>query len=258
MRKVISLPSFTPITAGSDTSVTLKVGGYTYERVMFELTNVTPAQLKNIEVRVNGDAIQEFKDGQQVLDINSFYNRKIKSGFLTIWAIRPELTNIAQRRTTAWGTMNLQTLSIHMEIAEGVTAPKIKGHAVVTDARSMMTITKIKRFPYNAAVSGQVDIDNIPRGPRVMAMHLFKSDISDVEVEMDNVRFYDASKALSITVQEENGRVPLTDCTHVDFLGDNDLANALITANARDFRIKATLDTAGGADILVEYLESVV
>lgn len=257
-RKIIQLPSFTTVAAGADTSLTLPVGGNTYERVMIEYSGVTLAQLQNIEVRLNGDPIQHWKTGQQLDDINDFYGRPATAGYLTLWAVRPELTNIAQRRLTAWGTLNVQTLSIHIDVDAGAAAPALKAHAVISAPRPMQIVTKVKQYPYNSAVSGQVDIDNIPRGPRIQAVHFGKADVSDVEIELDSVKFYDASKVLSEAIQKENGRAPITGgYTHVDFMGDNDNGNALITQNTRDLRFKPTLDTSGAVDIVVEYLDRV-
>ncbi|NIB44723.1 hypothetical protein HBA55_34405 [Pseudomaricurvus alkylphenolicus] len=257
-RKIIPLNSFTTVAAGADTSLTLPVGGNTYERIMLEYSGVTLAQLQNLEVRLNGDPIQHFKTALQLEEINDFWGRPKTSGIITIWAIRPEMMNAQQRRMTAWGTQNVQTLSIHLDIDAAAASPSLKAHAIVSAPRPMIFVTKVKQFSDNSAVSGKVDIDNIPRGPRIYAIHLFKSDISDVEIEMDNVKFYDSTKTLSEAIQKENGRVPVTaKATHIDFIGDNDVGNALITANARDFRLKPTLDTSGLTDICVEYLDRV-
>lgn len=257
-RRILKLPSWTPVTAGNDTSLDLPVGGNTYERILIEYSGVTLAQLKNLELRLNGDPVQRFTDGQQLEDLNDFYQRPKKAGFLTLWAIRPELTNIAQRRLTAWGTMNVQTLSVHLDVHEDATAPKLTAHAVISDPRPMEVITKIKQYPFSSAVSGKVEVDNVPRGPRIVAAHFFKSDISAIEVELDGRKFYEAAKGLGEAIQNENGRAPITgSCTHIDFLGDDDIGNALVTANARDMRFKPTLATAGNTDILVEYLDQV-
>ncbi len=257
-RKILQLPSWTPVAAGSDTSLTLPVGGNTYERILIEYSGVTLAQLKNIEVRLNGDPIQHWKTGTQLENVNDFYGRPKTAGFLSLWAIRPELTNIAQRRLTAWGTLNVQTLTIHLDVDAAAAAPVLKAHAIVSAPRPMQVVTKVKQYPFNSSVSGQVDVDNIPRGPRIMAAHFFKADVSDIELEIDNVKYYDASKTLAEAIQKENGRVPVTaSCTHVDFMGDNDIGNALITQNARDMRFKTTLGTSGNTDIVVEFLDQV-
>jgi hypothetical protein len=252
------MPSFTTVAAGADTSLTLPVGGNTYEKILVEYSGVTLAQMKNIEVRVNGDPIQHYKDGQQLEDLNDYYGRPKSSGFLTLWAIRPEMTNIALRRLTAWGTTNVQTLTIHMEIDAAAASPALKAHAVISQPRPMQVVTKIKQYPHNSAVSGQVDIDNIPRGPRILCAHLFKSDISDVEVEIDGVKWYDADKSLSEAMQKESGRSPITaKATHIDFVLDNHVDNALVTQHAGDFRVKPTLDSSGATDIVMEFLAAV-
>lgn len=257
-RKIIQLPSFTTVAAGADTSLTLPVGGNTYEKILLEYSGVTLAQMQNIEVRLNGDPIQHWKDGQQLEDVNDFYGRPKTAGFLTLWAIRPELTNISQRRLTAWGTQNVQTLSIHIDIDAAAAAPALKAHGIISAPRPMQLVTKVKQYPHNSAVSGKVDIDNIPRGPRIMAMHFFKADITALELSLDENKFYDATKTLSEAIQKENGRTPITaKATHLDFMGDNDQGNALITAHARDLRFRPTLGSSGSTDIVVEYLDRV-
>lgn len=259
-RRKINLPPFTPVTAGNPTSLNLPVGGNTYERIRIKYTGVTLAQMQNIEVRLNGDPIQEFTDGQNLDDLNDFYGRPATAGYLDIWCIRPELTNIGQRRLTAWGTTNVDTLSIHMDIDAGAAAPVLSADAMIADPRDMDVITKIKQFPVNSGAAAQVEVSELPRGPRIMAAHFFKSDISSLSVWLDGRAYYEETlKADGEALQVANGRVPITArATHVDFMGDDDIGNALITNNARDMRFKPTYGSAGNCNIMVEYLDSVV
>jgi hypothetical protein len=117
---------------------------------------------------------------------------------------------------------------------------------------------KIKSFPASFAVSGEVEIDNIPRNGGVMiaAIHLFKSDISNVEVEVNSIKAFDASKAYTEEVQKRYGKTPQTaTATHVDFLLEGDLAQSLDTRGVQDFRIRPTLDTSGAVRSVVEYID---
>lgn len=256
MRKIVELSQITPVTAGAPATVSCPIGN-TYEKILLQLTNVTRAQLTNIELRINGNPVMTFADGDELKAINDFYGRPEADNFLTIHLARPELANIAQRRLTAIGTAKyVQTMSVHFDVAAAAVSPAVKAHAMQSKPRPLGVITMVKRFPRSDSSAGQIEIDNIPRGPRLIAVHLKKADVSDVEVELNQNKIYDASKVLAEALQGENGRTPQTAAyTHVDFCGDNDIANAVVTANASDMRFRATLDTSGATVTVVEYLE---
>jgi len=257
MRKTVKLPQISNVAAGAEASLVIPLRP-TYERITLEYTGVTLAQLENIELRINGNPVQTYKDGAQLDALNKFYSRPETAGFLTLWFARPELTNLSQRRMTALATadVRIQTASLHIDVDGAAAAPVLKAHAVTSAPRDSVAMTVIRQFPHDSSVTGQVEIDSIPRGPRIIGIHLGKADISDVELEIDQVKIYDASKALGEANQKQNGRVPQTAAyTHIDMMGDNDVGNALVTANATDLRIRPTLDTSGATQLMVEYLQ---
>lgn len=258
MRKIIKLPSVNNVVAGATATLNCPVGP-TYERMVFEYSNLTRAQMKNIELLINGKVVQSFATADQLDKLNDYYGRSDTAGFISLWFARREFDNIQQDRVCALGTQDVQTLSVRMDIDAAAVNPAITAHAVVnTDPEPLGLFTKVKRYPYNFAAAAQVEISDIPRGPRILAAHFFKSDISDMEVEVNGIKVVDTSKSLAEVLQKESGRVPQTaSATHVDFVLDGDLFEALVTDGrlVQDLRWRPTLDTAGAVEAVIEYLD---
>jgi len=247
------LPSFSNVSAGS-TAVLQVPLGYSYNAINLEYSGVTLAQLQDIEVRINGKVMQSFVDGVRLQDINKYYDRNIESGFVTLWFETPEFKEDFVR-STAIGTADVSTFDVAVNIDAGAAAPVLKGHAIRSNNLPLGAIVKFKRFSASAAAAGIKEIDNLPREARIKAIHLFKADISQAEIELDSTIFYDPSKTLGAKIQTDYERVPDTaKMTTVDFTLHGDPMQALLVQNAFDFRLRALCDTAGAFDIVVEYL----
>src|SRR3990167_485169 len=96
-RIIKKLPSARNVAAGAKFVQECPVG-LTYDRILMKLTNVTLAQITNIEVVANGKTIQRYATGTRMQDLNEYYGRPLNSGYLTFFFERPELTTLAQQR----------------------------------------------------------------------------------------------------------------------------------------------------------------
>jgi len=265
MRKTIKMPSMANVGAGQTATLNCPVG-LTYDLISIEYsgkkadgtTDVTLDDLQNIELRVNGKTIQSFKDGLELDRINQYHGRGAASGILNLWQVRPEMANLRDQRLTALGTRDVQTLSLHIDGESTLTSLSLSAKAVQSEPQNMGAITKIKAFPTSFAVSGEVEIDNLPRAGGVMigCLHLFKSDVSNVEVEVNSIKAFDSTKDYSEEMQGRYKKTPQTaSATHVDFMLEGDLSQAMDTRGVQDFRIRPTLDTAGYLRTVVEYID---
>lgn len=251
------LPSLSNVVAGNKATLNCPVG-LTYEKVTFAFSGVTLAQLLNIEVVINGKVVQHYASGTELKALNDDYARPYTAGYLTLYFARPELATVQQQRLTAIGTLDVQTLTIQMDIDGAAAAPAITAHAVLSDPAPLGQIVKVRGFPRTFAVGGKQEIDSLPTAVDggIMAIHLFKSDITNVEVEMNSVKVRDQAKVLGEAIQTEYGRVPQTAlATHVDFCLDGDIHQALRVKGAKDFRVNPTLGTSGAVRVVVEYLD---
>lgn len=265
MRKTVKMPSMANVGAGQTATLNCPVG-LTYDVISLEYsgkkadttTDITLDDLQNIEVRVNGKAVQSFKDGLEADIINKYHGRGAAEGILNIWFVRPEMATLTDQRLTALGTRDVQTLSVHVDGESTLASLNLSAKAVQSEPQLMGAITKIKSFPASFAVSGEVEIDNIPRngGAMIGAIHLFKSDISNVEMEVNSNKAFDASKAYAEEIQKRYKKTPQTaNATHIDYLLEGDLKQALDTRGVQDMRIRPTLDTSGSVRTVVEYID---
>lgn len=254
MKRMVKLPSLANVAAGQTATLNVPVGR-TYDKIQLE-TNVAPADLTNIEVVINGKTIQQYASGLEVDEINGYYGREVGAGFITLYFARPEFAELEQQRITAIGTADVQTFQLRMDIDAAAVSPSIVAHAVTSPQQPLGLITKVKSFPYNSAVSGEVEVDNIPRGPRIIALHMYKADVNKVTVEGNSTKLVEMSKTLAEQWQQEWGRVPVTaKATHVDFCLDGDISQAMVTQGLQDFRIRMDLGTSGAVRQVVEYLD---
>lgn len=256
MRKIVPLPSFSNVAEGSVATCNCPVG-LTYEQIVLKYGGTTfdPANMVKIEVKVNGKAIIDMT-GDQLVSLNKYYGVPDSTGYVTLWFARPWMATVFESRLTSLGTSDVSTLSVHVTIS-GATSPTLEAHAVQNAAQPLGLIAKIKQFPRAFSTTGQQEIDSLPKGgARIAAFHLFKSDVSDVEVDVNGVRVYDLSKGVGSELESRYGRTPQDSAaTHVDFLLDNDINNALALSGVQDFRIRPTIDTVGSVNTVVEYLD---
>ena len=269
MKKIIRLPSMSRVQPGSKATLQIPLGP-TYERIVFNVAagaGLDATDIGRIDVVMNGNVKMTFKDLQRLIDINTYYGREADTVSATAmqFAIhfnRAELQDNIWRAAPGVGTQDLQTLHIEMDIPG--TAPADMTIAAFAQAnperQNLGVFFNIKEFPVSTSTAGLFEADKLPRGAWYSAIHLFKSDISNVEVVANDVKIVDAPKGTLERFQKAGAprqRVPLTaKATHVDFTTDGNLLDCLPTANLDDFRIRMTLTTSGNVDIVTETLDT--
>ena len=114
---------------------------------------------------------------------------------------------------------------------------------------------RIQRFSNTQGVVGEGEIADIPRGPYAMlALHLTTGAIGSVEVLADQRKVHDSDKVIRDLRHKAIGRTPQAGMTHIDFLTENRLAEALPMA-LQDFRLKLGFTATGNYSIYAESLQ---
>jgi len=269
MKKLVKLASVSRVAPGLRGTIDIPIGP-TYERVILVFTAAAGLDALDIgrtDVLINGNPIQTFKDGQRIIDLNTYYAREADIVTaarmeLAIHFNRAELADNIWRNAAGIGTANVATFSIEFDVASGAPADiACVAYAQVDPTRQNLGIfTRIREFPANAVSAGVYEHDKLPRGAWYSAVHMFKADISNTEVEANGVKIIDATKAVGERFQkgaQPRARVPLTaKATHVDFITDGNLTDSLPTAGLQDFRVKATCGSNGAFDIVTETLDT--
>ena len=120
-------------------------------------------------------------------------------------------------------------------------------------------ITRIMEFKHSTAVSGEIEIDNIPlrRGASIAAIHIYSADVTGASLEVDGGIVWEMSKTGAAKLQTDYKRDPQSaDKLTLDFVLEGDILQAVQLAGVQDFRLKPVMANAGSMDIVVEYLES--
>ncbi len=263
-RKLLQLPSMSRVVAGAKATLEL-VTGFTYFNIVVSATGtlLTAAMFGRVNVFVNGKVIATYANLQRLMDLNAYYNRSVDTpNEFMIHFFRADMMDIIYRRAPGIGTGDVQTMHVTIDI--DLTAPgdlAMNAHAFVDpEPQALGTFFKVLEFPFASAVAGKVEIDRLPRGAFYSAIHLFKPDVSAVEVNLDGNKIVDASKLVLEREEKEASpvkRVPQSAvATHIDWLLEGDIAQSIDTSTVQDFRTVMTLDTAGAVDIVTETLDT--
>lgn len=276
MKKIKKLPSLSRVSPNSKATLELPLGE-TYERLIFTVSaaaGLDASDINRIDVLFNGQSKMTFKNLQRLIDLNAFYNRDPDTVTATqiqfaVHFNRAELADNIMRSAPGIGTADLQTFHIELDIAAGAPADiAITAHALTNPIRQNIgAFFNVKEFPISSATSGEVQADKLPKGAYYSAIHLFKSDVTAVEVTYSDsngsdVKVLEATKSVLERIQKGSSpkaRVPVTgSATHIDFLNDGNLLDSLPTANLQDFRVKMTWGSSGACDIVTETLDALV
>lgn len=268
MRVIRKMPTPVGIGAGQTASVTLP-RGLTYHRFYIGaranfgagVVDVPEANWDDLfsEIRLMVDSATKIQlTGADLVALNNYYGHTHKAGVLPLMLSRPWGRTPQGEDQTAYGTNGgMRSFTLEMDIKPGVTAvEKIDVRAVQeADNRAFGPHLRIQRYVHTQGVTGEAEISDIKRGAyAAMAMHLDTASISDVEVLADNFAVHQSDAVTRATHAEVAKRVPQAGYTHVDFIGDNRLPNAMpMTLN--DFRLKPTFTATGNFRVLVEAIE---
>lgn len=268
-RKTIKLPSLSRVTAGAKATLEVPVGP-TYYGITFSATGTSLAveHIGRIDVYLDGKVVQTYKDLQRLIDLNGYYNRSTDTvNEFMLHFFRAELMDVVYRRATGFGTQDVSTFHIEMQLDAAAPADiAITAHARANPASEPLgAFFKVREYPFSSAVAGEVEIDKLPRQAFYGAVHLFKPDVNSVQVEVGTnegqVRIIDATKAVLEREQKEaspKARVPVTaKATHIDMMLEGDVAQSIDTRDLKDFRLKLDLGTAGAVDIITETLGTI-
>ncbi|NAW57766.1 MULTISPECIES: major capsid protein P2 [unclassified Vibrio] len=257
-RKIRKCPSFSNVTPGSTATLELPLG-LTYHLMHLYFTNLSLSQMKNIRIEVDGKPIKKWADGERLNAENKHYGRgAATAGCLPIFFTRDELNDLAQKRVFALGTTDIQTMHLLIDIADDAVGPKLEATSVRSAEAPMGFITRIHEFKKSSAVSGEIEIDNIPlrENAAIAAIHIYSPNVTACSLEVDDGIVWDMTKTGAAKLQTDYKRDPQSASKMtLDFLLEGDLAQAVQLNGVQDFRLKPTLSAAGSMDIVVEYLE---
>jgi len=268
-RPLRKMPTPQGIGPGQTASVNLPLG-LTYERLYIVAnvkTNEAPPQDLNVlrdswkfyfgEIRlvVDGDAKIRM-DAGDISRINQFYGQYMKEGVLPLFLSRPWMRTLDGEDQTAYGTAgNISTLSLEIDILPDKIVNSLNVYAIQSQGRPFGSHLVVQKFVHTQGVLGEAEISDIPRGQYAMlGMHLTTDQVDSLEVHLDQRKVHESSPVLRTAHLDVIGRVPQPGFTHLDFLTENRISEALPMA-VTDFRIKSNFTSTGNFTLYAESIQ---
>jgi hypothetical protein len=263
---VKKMPTPQGIGAGQTASINLPLG-LTYTRLMIRaratiggsVVDLAPADwgtvFDELRLMVNGDS-QITIDAADLVALNQYYDEAPIDGVLPLFLSRPWMRTIGGEDQTSYGTVGMDSFSFEIDVKAGQTIGLLEVYAVQSAATVYGPHLRVQRYTRNQGVTGPAEIADIVRGPYAMlALHVNTAAIGSVEVVTDGRKIIESDKQIRDAHGDVAGRIPQTDMTHIDFLTENRLQEALPMA-LQDFRLKLDFTETGNFSIYAESLTS--
>lgn len=256
------LPSFSVVSPGSTAAVLLPRGP-TYQAIALRYkragVDATEAQmksdLKRIRLKING--VTRFDvSGKHVIDVlNKYYGIAFVAGLLIIPLSRPWHKTIEGEDNLAWGTKNIDTLGLEVDIDAAAVTPSMTGEAFILPyERDLGAIIQVHELPYSSATGGTFEISTLPRGNGdLAALHFDSALVTAAEAFINQVPAAEGDEAINRSLLTWIGeRTPQTNYVHLDALLKNRIADVWPLRNVEDFRVKLAMSAGGAVDIVME------
>lgn len=262
MREIVALPTISGVAPKASVSQTLPVG-MTYDRIHIQYSGVTPSQITNVRLELNGRLITQYSSLQDLIEENTRFQREVKAGIATWHFVRDDMSSalypeLIEQRFFALGTNGLRTVQIRFDIAQEATAPVIECFAEKSAANVPGTLMKRRTFVYKLN-NGRTEIDNLPRptNASIMAIAIKAPGVEGVEFLVDNVKWRESVPLeLHKHIMRQNGRTPIADEFYLDFCLEGDKYNTLkLDPAIRDMRLRVDCTQEIQAEVAVYYFD---
>ena len=265
------LDSFSGVAKNSTATVTLP-GGVVYDALHVEYnhsgdTDFDISKISDVKLNLNGESIIECS-GQDLIDLEAYKGNPEEEGYFTIQLA--ELVAKTFDGKHAFGLITSGADSISLEVTIGETnavVPTLKGFAD-TRPRPMQNgkyvprvwVPKIRNFPAAASAGGPFEISNLPRRADVRLKRVLvrAPNATNLQVERDQIKMFDLSKARNEYIQARHKKVPLADTIMFDPIADGFALAKLFPTASNSLVFRLQMSAAGEATALVEsvWLES--
>lgn len=262
--KLMPTPSTTA--AGATASVNCPLGLTFNKFLIFANVDGAPRDLPmadwgtyfdDVRIMVDGDAEITY-DVADLVAINQSKGRtaEMVDGVLPLHLSQPNMRTIQGEDQTGFGTLTgIESLTIELDIKTGVTINELKVYAKQSEGRPFGPHLKVQRYRKGVGVTGEVEISDINKGPYAMlGFHIDTDQINSAEVHADQRKIIEFNRAINDADLAAGGRVPQTGYTHIDFVPENRLVEAL-PMNLADFRLLLDFAATGNFSIYAESLQ---
>lgn len=256
----IKQPPFSNVVASGVATVNL-IPGMSFNRIMLALggTSFTKAMITDIKVRLNGKVIYQIT-GSQLDLVNTYRGMAVNAAYLMIDFSEPRMKRMEDQLLGNLNTAKgVSSLALEITIA-GATAPTLTAYAEVGPPAALGVISKMIPFTFSIGGSGKYPlkiIDAANAGALLKRVHFIGTgSISSLEVKKNGITIFDdIPLAVNNHLLADYQLAPQANYFHYDPILDRNLANAVVTQDARSLEFNLTTSAAQTPTALVEVID---
>lgn len=274
------LPDFQPVVAGQTAMLKIPRFANTLNRLVLRLggTTFTKALISKIELKLGTrtvwivDTVGALAAGTILDMINKYRGIFDQASNLTIDFTERDFMTIAAREIGGYDMSKLSDdLYLSITIAGGASAPTLYAYAMLTppqgkDIEDTQLVQKLIAAPYSFNTAGRYPINFDPKGALLKRIYMTftgtdgtattEQNVSKFEVKKNGYTYHELASTDNKFFQKEFGKVPQSGMHVVDFVTDNNLSGALVTADARSLEFLPTLLALDSGVLLFEVLDT--
>lgn len=264
-RQKIELPSFNSVAAGQTATVSVPTGPRYHVIFLKYKSNANQAtieaDLNRLRVKIDGKS-QRVATLEQLNKINALNGYSFKPGLIPIFFSEPWRRNVVAEDALAWGTSDVSSFQIEVDIKKGVVAPTLEAFAVIDEVKAQLqNIIKWRSQNISINQTGKNTVSTLPRirGDIYQRMHCFEQaggDIAGIEVNLDRKEVYTQTDQENDAVLAMRKMTPQDDVFHVIFDETQRIEDGLPLktdkGEIQDFSVEWTMAVANSFTLLTE------
>lgn len=268
MSRIVKLPAFNGVAVGARATLTLPVGARKYKKLIIvykagaDNQATIEAALLGTRLLVNGRPQREATVAQ-INMMRAYRGRAFVTGHVIMDFVEATARTLQGEDLYGWGTNNVSTLTLEIDIAAGAVAPALQAYAEIEDStENLGGILKWRRNSYQSAGAGVLAIRDLPRDPReaYSRFHIFTANATDIQLKADNDIIVETISRATLAAHytgRPQATVMQANSLTLDLVASTQLTDFLpmVRSDGRliqDFPLEITLNGASNFDIVSE------
>lgn len=259
------LPSFQGVAPGATATLNIPLG-LTYHRIMIGLRSgaSAPGTLHSAaswgtafgEIRVNIDGRNKIRaHAADLAAMMKYHGLELSDGYLPVVFDRPWFQTAQAQDILGYGTADVQSLTLEVDIAAGVVVQDLDAYAICSPNAALGQHLALRKYSVNATGAGEIEVSNLPRNrSRMMAAHLKTDAIDGVEVIANNAEVLKSRRELMAAFAKEFEKTMQTGWTTIDHCVEGRIGTSQ-PMTLQDHRFR--LDYTGASASITVYVENI-
>lgn len=263
-RRKIKLTSINGVGVGQTATLDLPPGRRYFNVFLYYKGTANQATIEaditEIRVVVNGKVQRRFSAADLNV-VNAFNGFAFRAGLIPIFFSEHKRRTIQGEEGLAWGTANVSTFRIEIDIAGTAVAPTLSARAEVDNAEvPLLGIIKWYKETFAATGAQTLNITTLPKLDAYCRLHARSALVTEVKVTVDQTEIYDCTNDIAKDFLARRSFAPVANNFHVAFDDDDQVTSALpmfrqvgnVLVPVNEFRVDVTASGAGNIPLLLE------